>query len=319
MSSTLPQADAMAGSGLDLARAFYRRHGVPLLARHAQLAGRVAAGLAGDGSDCLGFDDLHSRDHDWGPGFCLWLMADDFRDFGPALQRDYDALPQEFQGHRRQGGDWGSNRVGVFEIGAFYRGFIGRTQVPASLGEWLRIPEKNLAAATSGRVFEDPLGAFSGIRQGLLDFYPDDVRLAKMAARCMTAGQAGQYNLPRSVLRGDAFAAQYCEVKFCADILSLIHLLNRRYTPYFKWAQRSAQALPLLGAMVAYAITRLTLSRDADEKAALVDGICEAVAGTLRADGLSDAPGHQLLDHGPRIQAGIADPALRAMDVWAAP
>ncbi|MCK7509469.1 MAG: DUF4037 domain-containing protein [Desulfobacterales bacterium] len=53
------------------------------------------------------------------------------------------------------------------------------------------VPESALAAATNGKVFNDPLGEFTLIRNRLLHFYPDDVRLKKMAARCMTIGPVG--------------------------------------------------------------------------------------------------------------------------------
>lgn len=46
---------------------------------------------------------------------------------------------------------------------------------------------------------------FTRWRKTLLDFYPEDVRLKKIASRCMTIGQAGQYNLARCVKRGDFF------------------------------------------------------------------------------------------------------------------
>ena len=307
-------------TGLELAERYWRRHGVPLLdGKYAPWRDRIAAGLAGDGSDCLGFDDQYSRDHDWGPGFCLWLTAADHAEIGPALQRDYHALPAGFESFQRQAGDWGGGRVGVFETGAFYKSFIGRTGIPETLADWFRIPEKNLAAATSGRVFADPLGEFSRIRRGLLDFYPDDVRLAKIAARCMSAGQSGQYNLPRCTLRGEAFAAQYAETKFCADIMSLIYLLNRRYAPYFKWLQRGLGQLPRLGEPASRTISALVTAAGADEKAALVETLCAAVVAALRAEGLSDSSSRFLLDHGPLVHQRIADPALRYVDVWGAP
>ena len=41
--------------------------------------------LVGHGSECYGFDDALSRDHDFGPRVCLWLTADDYAEFGERL------------------------------------------------------------------------------------------------------------------------------------------------------------------------------------------------------------------------------------------
>jgi hypothetical protein len=304
--------------GLELAELYYRSHAVPMIRqRYPAYVDRIAAGLVGDGSDCLGFDDAYSRDHDWGPGFCLWLGPDDFQQIGEALQRDYLALPSSFSGFRRQNSTWGNGRVGVFEIGQFYRGFIGRAAVPGTLGEWFRIPEKNLAACTNGKVFDDPAGGFSRFRNALLAFYPRDVRLAKIAARCMSAGQSGQYNLLRCVRRDDHFAAHYAETKFCADMLSLVYLINRRYAPYYKWLQKGSGFLPRLGPFMQRHVAELVKERSTDGKMARIDLICAAVISELRGEGLSDCDSRFLVDHGPAVHDKIEDPGLRATDVWA--
>lgn len=303
-------------NGLILAERFFDRYGGELLdGEFAAYRDRIAAGLAGDGSDCLGFDDEQSRDHDWGPGFCLWLTNADYTAIGASLQRAYDRLPKSFAGFERSTTEWGGGRVGVLEIGDWYKQYLGHPDGPQTLFDWLRIPEKHLAACTSGRVFHDPLDEFSRCRRRLLGFYPDDVRLAKIAARCMSIGQSGQYNFARALVRGESFAARYAETKFCNDLMSLVYLLNRRYAPYYKWLHRGLLALPRLGRVVHAQVAALVSAADADEKRAHIDALCAAAIAELQAEGLTGSDSPFLVDHGPLIHAHIDDPALRRLSV----
>ncbi|MCX7170100.1 MAG: DUF4037 domain-containing protein [Proteobacteria bacterium] len=303
--------------GLVLAKEYYEQHGAPLIReKFVTLQDRVAAGLVGDGSDCLGFDDKYSTDHDWGPGFCWWLSKPDHEQFGARLREEYAKLPLSFQGFERTTSEWGDGRVGVFETEAFYKGFLGRNGVPVTLMDWLRIPEKNLAACTSGEVFSDPSGEFSKIRRSLLAGFPEDVRLAKISARCMSSGQAGQYNFHRSIWRGEYFAAQYAQTKFCSDIMSLVYLLNRSYAPFYKWLHRGVAALPTLGRYIAQKVTALTAAAEYEDKRFIMDEITRAVILELQNAGLSDSDSKFLVDHGPIVHNRIADPGLRQLNVW---
>jgi hypothetical protein len=305
-------------TGLELAERYFQTHGAPLIERQfARHRDRIAAGLAGPGSECFGFDDEISRDHDWGPGFCLWLAGDDHRAIGANLQAALADLPPAFEGIApRQASAWGGGRVGVLEIGKFYHGLIGLDRAPRSLHEWRRIPEANLAAATNGRVFADPLGELTRLREQLLAFYPEDVRLKKIASRCMTIAQSGQYNLARCVRRREIVAARYAEAQFCAHAISLVFLLNRRYAPFYKWMHRAVKPVPVLGESTHRLLAELVASYGFAKKNRIIEEICASLAGELRRTALSDSPSDFLLDHGPSVQERIRDPELRRSDVW---
>lgn len=297
--------------GMELAKAFYYEAGRPAL-REAfpDLAGKWAAGLAGEGSDCFGFDDEISRDHDWGPGFCLWLTREQYRLYGEKLQQVYDRLPREFRGYRRMNTAAAGKRVGVLCAEDFYVRFIGLERAPETLMEWLRIPEAYLAAAVNGEVFEDGTGVFSKVREKLLGFYPEDVRRKKIAARLAVMTREGQYNYPRCRKRGDAAAALQALSRFLDASVSVMYLLKGGYAPYYKWAVRGLERWPECGR---YAALLQKLAEEQKEE--IVEEIAGEVIWELRMQGLSNAEGDFLQDHGAYVMSRIKDLQIRKLHI----
>lgn len=314
-------------SGLNLAQEFYKSQQSALHQLLPQWSKFWALGLVGEGSECFGFDDAWSQDHDWGPGFCIWLQEAQLALAELEIKQALSQLPKTFQGFAtRLDAASNLNRVGVLSIETFYTTFINLPRLPLTWQEWRVIPEHFLAVATNGVVFEDNLGEFTRIRQGLLDFYPEDVRLKKIAARCMNMAQAGQYNLLRSLKRQEITTAMLCAARFAEQALSMVYLLNKKYMPFYKWAHRGVKQLPILGELTYNSLQNLsclpwqeTRQQETRQLVALaettVEELCIAIATELRRQELSEAPGAWLLDHGPRIQAKIKTPQLLAMPV----
>jgi hypothetical protein len=298
--------------GLQLAEAYYRALGEPMLRDcFGELVSRIAAGFAGPGSECFGFDDEVSRDHDWGPAFCLWLTAEDYREHGRALQAAYEKLPKVFMEFGPRKSSPGEEfRTGVCPTVRFYTTYTGLDHPPQNLKEWLAIPEQSLAMCTNGRVFTDPLGEFAGWRQALLAFYPEDIRLKKIASRCITIAQSGQYNLPRSLKREELFAAQAAITQFCTDTLSLVFLLNRHYAPFYKWMHRGVKDLPLLGQWAHSMVAEVMAASDLKEKHQRIEMACTFIIRELRAQGLTDSESDFLLEHAHSIHSRIKDKNL---------
>lgn len=308
--------------GLKLARAYWNEYGKPLIAeRYSEYRGRIAAGLVGHGSECYGFDDELSHDHDFGPGFCLWLTDEDYAAIGERLQADYESLPDTFMGFgpksqtaRAQGA---GRRVGVFRIGDFFESITGYRQAPPAdrPHEWLILDEPTLAAATNGEVFADPLGAFSKTCQGF-KLMPEDVRLSLISRRLGMIAQAGQYNLPRMLQRGDG-AAAWCAInEFAEAVASLVFLINTPvsagYMPYYKWrfaalrrlSRRMAARLPDACAQLED-VLRLASAAcfggvgfgeggkgaapAAKQVVSIVESICAEIVAELGREGLTDS------------------------------
>ena len=235
-------------NGMQLAKLYWQTYGKQLLElpKFKKYKNRIASGLVGHGSECYGFDDEISRDHDFGPGFCLWLTDEDYAEIGEDLQAAYNDLPQEFYGFGsrketpRAKSCESSKRVGVFSISEFFENITGFSTAPSQNEPhlWLSLSEPTLAAATNGQIFADPLGEFSKTRQSF-KLMPDDVRISLISRRLGMMAQAGQYNVSRMLARKDGAAAWLSINEFVHASASIVFLLNNPisagYLPYYKW------------------------------------------------------------------------------------
>lgn len=230
--------------GMQLAKQYYETYGKPMLyEKFPALLPHIAVGLVGEGSECFGFDDDVSQDHDFGPDFCIFLPDETQIDRRTAfeLERAYAKLPRTFEGFSRP---WmnpvGGARRGVCRADAFYQQIVGNPHGITKLTDWFFIPDHALATATNGEVFFDGDGAFSAVRKGLLDM-PTDVRKKKLAGTLLLMGQAGQYNYPRCLSHHDPGAAQLAITEFVRQALRACFLLSNRHMPYYKWQFRALQ------------------------------------------------------------------------------
>jgi len=304
--------------GLEISRRFYDECVEPLMTKELpDLVPSLAVGLVGEGSECFGFDDAFSKDHDWGAGVCLWCPDELVSEIYDRVESMLGQLPSEFLGFpTRMAPERRNGRVGLMGIGEFYGRFTNQPQPPQSVEQWWAIPEHFLAVCTNGQVFSDPSGQFTAYRQSLLDYYPEDVRLKRMAARCANMAQSGQYNLLRSLKRGDNAASVMAVSRFVEAAISFLFLMNKRYVPFYKWAFRACKDLPdtaaILETLEQLAGCPWTQSGvGVEEVQQMVESVCIRCADQLRSAGLTSTSDNWLMLHSEEMQQHIEHDGLR--------
>lgn len=305
-------------NGLELSRQYYLSIAEPILKRDfPEVSTRIAVGLVGNGSECFGYDDEISRDHDWGIDFFLWVLERD-KPILPILQQWKTALfkshPPSFQ---RAVSDYGA-RIGVMTVGDFYASLIGYPNGPEGVSAWRSIPEENLAMSVNGAVFSDPAGAFTTTREKLLLFYPEDLRKKKLAAKCMAIAQTGQYNLRRCYLRQDWVTFRTVLSRFNDSVISTVFLLNKVYRPYYKWAYRKMTELPVLGCKIGALLQSIAKTYGLDKTSyelldKAISEICALIIEELQHQHLASSDDWFLTTQGEEIQKSILDSQLRSL------
>ncbi len=310
--------------GLELARRFYEECGAPMLREQfAELAPLLAVGLFGSGSECFGYDDETSQDHDFEPGFCLFLPSEERVDRRQAfaLERAYAKLPKEFAGFRRSAlSPVGGNRHGVLRTAEFFAEKVGLPDGVLSVEQWLTVPEYALAEATNGAIFADPLGEVSAIRARLAAM-PEDVRRKKLAGQLLLMAQSGQYNYRRCLLHGETGAAQLAAAEFVKSAMAAIFLLNRRYAPFYKWRFRALRELDRLSALASPLEHLLTTPNDpahAEDKYYEIEDVAAAVIEELHEQALTKAVCGDLEKHAYSVNDAVADAQLRNAHILSA-
>lgn len=303
--------------GLELTRTYFEAYGAPMLEQQfPEWANRLAVGLAGSGSECFGYDDEISRDHDFEPGFCIFLPEEDQLDRKTEfrLERAYAKLPDTFLGFSRPRlSPVGGNRRGVIRLGDFLEARTGTRDGRLSLAQWLRLPEHYLAEVVNGELFRTGDGEFARIRRELAR-QPEDVRAKKLAGHLLLMAQAGQYNYLRCIAHREPGAAQLAMGEFVRHCIAVIFLLNRTYLPYYKWQFRALRALPLLADEAETLELLLTTDNGGEmarAKADMAENLSGRIISVLQDQDLTQAVCGDLEKHAYSVNDRIADPELR--------
>jgi len=294
-------------NGLALCREYYETYGKPMIEENfPQYADKIAVGLVGEGSDCFGFDDAFSTDHDWGPGFCMWVSDETYEEIGEALQETYLSLPKEYKGFVYKESQQGRGRRGVQRIHAFYESLLGKENCPkdwnvlceAGTGEagddekrngfrWAEISKHRLAAAVNGEVFCDREGIFTTIRNRLQTGYPQRLRYLELAESVAKFSQNLQYNYGRMIKRGDKASAQMILSDGVKEALKILYLIAGEYAPHDKWLWAGLRKKPAYSEILA--LLEKLLLEPATDKKAQIEVIGEKIANLLyRKDLISD-------------------------------
>ena len=307
--------------GIELSRSFYLEHGAPMIhSEFAQFESIIAVGLAGSGSECFGYDDEISRDHDFEPGFCLFIPDEDVIDRRTCflLERAYAKLPKEYMGIKRNRlNPVGGNRHGVIRMSDFFETKTGCKNGELSLSEWFSVPEYALAEAINGEVFRDDYGQFSAIRSRLSNM-PESVRLKKIAGNLLLMGQSGQYNYNRCLSHGEPAAAQLAVFEFVKSAMNVVFLLNKRYMPYYKWSFRAMRELPLLSSLsdsLEYLLTSENDQASSKTKSLVIEDIAAIIISELQKQNLSDAVGNDIEKHAYSVNGAILDADIRNLHI----
>ena len=307
--------------GLELAERYYRAFGESMIREQFPAwEGQIAVGLTGSGSECYGYDDEVSADHDFEPGFCLFLPGEEILDRRTAflLERAYAKLPASFEGYSRQKmGPAGGQRHGVFRREEYFREKLGCLPGEMTSEDWLRLPDWALAEAVNGKLFRDDSGEMTRDRE-ILGNMPEDIRRKRLAGHLLMMGQSGQYNYRRCLQHGETGAAQLAAAEFVNHAMSTAFLLAKRTKPYYKWSFRALQALDGgedLARSLEWLISTGNDGTMAEDKYFCMEGIASDVIEKLQEAGMTRAACFDLEKHAYSVNDSIGDPEIRNLNI----
>jgi hypothetical protein len=307
--------------GLELAKKYYFEYGAPMIKEQfAEFEHLLAIGLIGGGSECFGYDDEISTDHDFEPGFCIFIpdesLVNSKVEF--ALERAYSKLPREFMGYQRCSlSPVGGKRHGVIRIADFFEEKTGSRDGDLTINEWFSLPDYALAEAVGGEIFYDGLGLLTDIRKKLNDM-PEDVWLKKLAGNLLLMAQSGQYNYSRCISRSETGAAQLAAIEFVKSAMQVIFLLNKKYMPYYKWSFRALRDLEKFSDLeysLEYLISSENDRNTASLKIDIIEKIASLIIDELKSLKISEGICGDLEKHAYSVNDKIRDNDIRNKNI----
>ena len=298
----------MSESIIDISRAFFQEIVKPVLEREfPEETAQTAFGVFGYGSEVLGMDDDYSRDHHWGIRINALVPDELFRTRRDALNQVVrSSLPASYRGHSLREGFSGIG-MELDSLEGFLRRTIGLEHPPQTHAEWLSIPEEDIIHIINGEVWHDPSGRFSAVRDALLQYYPEPVRLRRIAHWSRFYSGMGTYALKRAILRGNEHYANITFTRALRLGVQLAFLLDKKYYPYDKWTFEYFTRLPRMYARLGdYVREAVKLSTPWERKLELLEHMSDVFDQTMVEDEIipphpkfkgSATSGYRLMEH----------------------
>lgn len=319
----------MSESIIDISHSFFDEIVKPILAEHfpAELE-QAAIGIFGYGSEVLRLDDELSSDHHWGLRIDALFPDAVFRARGEEIKRVVSAnLPHSFKGHSLREAHVSGAGLAPESTTAYLTRMIGLDHPPHSYAEWLSIPEEDIIHVINGEVWHDPLGDFTAVRTAFQGYYPEPVRLRRIAHWCRFFSGMGVYALKRAILRDNDF---YATTRFSNAIrlgIQLAFLLDKQYFPYDKWLMAFFARLPRLSKPLLPIVNEaVKLSTPWERKLELLHQMSDILDQTMVADGIIQphppfhphpTSGYRIMEHAyAEILQGLPEELHAIVPVW---
>jgi hypothetical protein len=235
--------------GLELCQKFFNEAAKPILEQHFTNL-QYTAGLIGYGSDVLGYDDITSTDHMWGPRFYLFINEEDKYLNEKIMQAFAKELPYSYKGYSVNFSEPDPNDNGVRHpefiengevsplifistIDEFLKGYLGSCELDKiDMFEWLSFSEHKLLSLTSGELFVDMLNVKA--RLGMIEYYPDEIKLYLIASQWSLIAEEQAF-VKRCGSRGDDTGSRIICSRMLERLMRLCFLYCNKYAPYSKW------------------------------------------------------------------------------------
>jgi hypothetical protein len=244
--------------GMELCSRFFQEIARPILEEFYPSL-RYTAGLLGYGSDVLGFDDVVSTDHMWGPRFYLFLEEDDFDLKDKIYDTFSELLPYTYLGYsvnfsEPDPEDHGvrcasflsegkvSPLIFINTLDRFLEEYLGRSNMDdLDYLDWLTLSEHRLLALVSGKFFLDGIGINQKLKE--LSFYPLQVKLYLIASSWSILAEEQAF-VKRCGDCGDEIGSRIICARMVDRLMRLCFLYSDQYAPYSKWFGTAFRYLP---------------------------------------------------------------------------
>jgi hypothetical protein len=269
---------------------------------------QAAIGLFGHGSEALGLDDELSSDHHWGLRIDALFPDAVFRKKAEQIKAVVSAnLPTHYRGHTLREAHVAGAGLAPESMEGFLLRTIGIDHAPQTHAEWLAIPEEDIIHVINGEIWHDPSGRFSAVRAVFNAYYPEPVRLRRIAHWCRFFSGMGTYALNRALLRNNEFYALTRLTNALRLGIQLAFLLDKHYFPYDKWLMAYLGRLPRLGAPLVPLVEKaVSLESPWPRKLDLLHAMADLLDAAMVEDGViaphpnykvHPTSGYRLLEH----------------------